>query len=497
MRNTLLLFLLSFYSFVFFGCKRETLMADQESTKIADSRIWFENYLASNEVNAMFKGIKYHWSKAKTFTFKNGYKAITVPITETKLHNGYRGKRILYLYPWKNGKGYYSSIFELIPDREHLQLNNGDINLSTFSGYISTWDLKKGFSRGAKFNNGQPIKNISIEFKKTISNNLSTNKIQSTSIKKEAHAGPPTVTDITPAPLAGWGFYWITLMNNLGYSTFYLWDGGSNENPCEYTGCSYSENPEDYFDKDIINIITQELYDAQWVDESIIDSTNNPCVAAALSTLTSISSKLPKLIRNFFGNDASFTMNLKYENLNSLAGGETPSNITSDTLLVRINSLYNKATDLALASTIIHEAFHCQLLSWYRIALNQNDTAMKRQLAEEYGYLFSEETISVDSTLRYIVNQGQAAQHQDFVNRYIGLIADALYEFAQAKQISGITLDYCKDLAWAGTFDSNAFLALDQTTRVRILDRVNAEKDPDGSKQVNENYSTPKGHICP
>jgi hypothetical protein len=39
---------------------------------------------------------------------------------------------------WKNGKGYYATVFELIPSLEHILTNNGNIHLETFSGYIST-----------------------------------------------------------------------------------------------------------------------------------------------------------------------------------------------------------------------------------------------------------------------------------------------------------------------------------------------------------------------
>ena len=191
-----------------------------------------------------------------------------------------------------------------------------------------------------------------------------------------------------------------------------------------------------------------------------------------------------------------FSMTIKMANLGQGAGGSTTVNVTTSSLEVKINSYFNNATDLSRAATIIHEAFHCQLLSWFREAIVNNDASRKQQLASDYGYLFSTEIISMDSSLAYIVNGGDPTQHQDMINRYKSIIAEAIYIFAKAKSIPNVTLDYCQDLAWAGTFDSKAFANLSTTNQDRIIERVNAERDPYGNN-VNVNSVTPKGNICP
>lgn len=183
-------------------------------------------------------------------------------------------------------------------------------------------------------------------------------------------------------------------------------------------------------------------------------------------------------------------------NLGQGKGGTTKANVTTSSFDVKVNNYFNNATDLSRAATIIHEAFHCQLMSWFREAITNNDASRKQQLATDYGYLFSTEILSMDSSLSYIVNGGNPTQHQDMINRYRSVIADAIYVFAQAKGIPNVTLDYCKDLAWTGTFDSKAFANLSTTDKERILGRVNAERDPYGNN-VNINSVTPKGNICP
>jgi hypothetical protein len=240
---------------------------------------------------------------------------------------------------------------------------------------------------------------------------------------------------------------------------------------------------------------SQEQLDQKWLDENVKDSTNNPCATGAINKLDSIAYKLPKLIRDFFSSNANFSMTIKMADLGAGTGGITTPNVKTSDFSVKLNSFFGEATDLALATTILHEAFHCQLMSWFREAITNNDQTRKEQLATSYGYLFSTEIINIDSSLAAIVNGGNATQHQDIVNKYKGMIADALYQFAQTKGIN-IDLSYCEDLSWSGTFDSKAFQDLSENDQQRIIERVNAEKDPDGSKGINTTSTSPKGNPC-
>lgn len=242
--------------------------------------------------------------------------------------------------------------------------------------------------------------------------------------------------------------------------------------------------------------IAQDLVDQQWLNDNLKDSTNNPCVGDALSGLGAISDKLPKMVRDFFYSGAGFSMTLKMADLGPNKGAGTQANVFTPAFLVNINSHFEDATDLALAATIIHEAFHCQLMSWFREAVRNNDQAKKEELAAGYGYTFSNDIISMDSSLAVIVNGGNPTQHQDMINRYQGVIAAALLQFAQSRGM-GIDLAYCTDLAWTGTFDSKAFNDLSWNTQQRILERVNAEKDPFGNQGINTTSASPKGKPCP
>ncbi len=491
---------------IYFSCRREQPFMNNQASSISAAKNWFEAYQSKEHFDTAFKNLQYHWEKAATFTFENGYKVVTVPITETNQNAAYTGRRILYLYPWKNGKGYYSTIWELIPELAHVQKRKGNMDLKTFSGFISTWDLKRGFVRGATFSNGVPEKNIQIERKQIRGNNNTINNAPSLPTTSPGTLSAVAITKVVPAP--DYGYYWITLTNSLGYSTNYLWDGGgvSNSgggNPCEYTDCNHTANPYDYFDENMLNELFQDLQDKQWQREQIKDYTNNRCAGSVITSLTEIKDKLPGLIRSFFSADANFSMTIKMDYRDTWQGEFAPSgartvfNTTSNQFEVFLNSYYNNVTDLGTASTIIHEAFHCQIMNWYREA----DAASKKQLATEYWYLFPPDSISI-SDLQAVINGGNETQHEFMANRYRNIIAEALYQFAQSKGLS-VDLDYCKDLAWGGIFDSEAFKKLSKNTQKDIRGKCNAEKDPyaelsdpNGDYTVNSDNITPKGSPC-
>jgi hypothetical protein len=262
-------------------------------------------------------------------------------------------------------------------------------------------------------------------------------------------------------------------------------------------------------------LTAEQLADSYWCTNGIKDSTINNCVSEALTGLKNINAKLPRLIRNFFETSGtpSFQMHIKMENLsiwqqlanNTWAppeGAHTSYNTNSSSFNVFINGYYADATDLANAATIIHEALHCQLMNWFREAYVLGDTVRRNQLAYDYGYIFTDEVNHQDSSVRYIVQGLDPAQHQHMANRYRDTVAQALYQFALSKNIPA-SLNYCKDIAWAGCLGSQAFHSLTIQEQERIIDRIAAEKDPlsnlinpDTGIQYNSNDSHPKGHSC-
>lgn len=454
------------------------------------ARGWFSNYL-SQQVSPLFSNVNYHWDKASIFTFKNGYKVVTVPITEIKQNPAYRGRRILYLYPWKNGKGYYATIFELIPTLQHVLANKGSVDLKSFTGYISTWDLRNGFVRGAKFNDGVAETNIKIEIKPpSPATHIAT-------AERATGTTLPPVTVTAYIPAANWGSYWLTLTNSLGYSTSYLWSGGGSENPCEYTGCGYSENPYDYFDPNTVNQISQELLDQQWLDENVIDSTDDPCASNTISDLKNLSQTLPTLFRNIFGSSSDINVTFKSGNNGQGEGAHTDQNYTSNNFTITLNSYWQDQSSLSLAATILHEMVHAQLMNWYRQAVRENDVSTQKYLATEYYLFFDSASVAryPDLDFNYLMNQNQGGQHQIITMGNIrDAMADALLQFAKSVD-PNTTVDalYCWDMAWTGTSDSQAFKDLPQNEKDRLTTIFEGER---GNNNASPDYSQ-KGKPCP
>lgn len=300
--------------------------------------------------------------------------------------------------------------------------------------------------------------------------------------------------------------------------------GGGNQQPCEGFGATIENS--------IVPINcapgpggnpwptapTQEQLDSLWMENSIKDSSIDACIANVLASLKNINVKFPPLVRGFFSVQPEFKMTLKkYVNSNWDQSGVSPAppegaitatNYTSNTFNVAINRYFSDCTDLGLAATLIHEALHCQLMNWYRLAyFSPDSTSIRVSLATNYGYLFPPPNIeaNLDSILRVIIMGQNPSQHQDMITRYKNDVGNALYQFALSKGIN-VTLDYCKDLAWTGCFDSKAFSDLSSTEQDRIKDRCFAEKDPyssltftDNSNNtftVNSNNHPRKGNPC-
>lgn len=149
---------------------------------------------------------------------------------------------------------------------------------------------------------------------------------------------------------------------------------------------------------------------------------------------------LPKLIRDFFGNNPNFTPTFKYQlknhttdnsgNIIPAPGGWTPVNLQSTSFDIFINSLYGDATDLSLVATIIHEVFHAHLMNEVRI-LN-GDSAYIRRLYDSYGYLFP--TVFAQWLQNNSGIPSGSAHHQAIATMFRGLIAHAINHMQLGKE---------------------------------------------------------------
>lgn len=200
---------------IFSGCVRDELpdntMINQEP-KIDEAKSWFEDYKAKESFYPIFIDVNYHWDQATVTVLEDGSKAITVPLTDLNQDPEYKGEKILYLYPFE--KTYDAVVYELTPDPKQSKKSDGFQKLDSYDGYISTWDLKKGFVKGQKFANGIAVGVIKIKIVSTESLELNN------SSSKQAPTAPIELDEVVIRGGSDGGGN-----DTLGYS--YILSGGS------------------------------------------------------------------------------------------------------------------------------------------------------------------------------------------------------------------------------------------------------------------------------
>lgn len=149
---------------VFFSrCQNDEYLSKTENTNLLSAKTWFDNYKTKENFHPAFKNIEYNWENAYAVKLENASGAIAIPMKDNPENSDYKGKKILYLYP--SDSGYDAVVHEIFPKQEVVSFfenKKQDFqNLDSFSGYILTWNLREGFVKGAEFEKGLVVKNIS------------------------------------------------------------------------------------------------------------------------------------------------------------------------------------------------------------------------------------------------------------------------------------------------------------------------------------------------
>lgn len=129
------------------------------------------------------------------------------------------------------------------------------------------------------------------------------------------------------------------------------------------------------------------------------------------------------------------------------------------------------SSDLSIAKTIMHEAFHAYLIFQER---------QRGVFENEYGVLINSYTERYSEGLN-------AAHHEFFVQENIvDQIAQALYQYAGSKGYTtgsnAIDLEYCKKLAWGGLSETSVFLAKSLSEKSAIQNVTEQERTGNNTK---------------
>ena len=362
----LILIFCSITSGFFLGINSCSKLADNvvnfssfNSKKIIDAKLWFENFSKKNEFHPFFNNINYFWNNATVFKYPNGNEIIRVPIRESFQNPFYKGQRILCLFPWKDGRGYYTAVYEFLSDSIE---NHKQINTKNYNGLVCVWDLKKGFIDGIKYKSGIGISNFKIEISKI--NNVST------SILVPLTETLPNVTVIGAISPSVLDAYTILMQNILsGYNLSLSFSA----NPCEYSDCSGMNSGFDGFDGVDSDSEPENNEDFNNIPElkEFKNFIEDPCLAEVFAHVisNSFNNNITNILHNTFNATNDYNLlfmdgNLNDNSLDAYTYPPIPYQNSRIELQIILNTgVLKGASNEYIAATIYHEVIHA-----YKIA---------------------------------------------------------------------------------------------------------------------------------
>ena len=171
--------------------------------------------------------------------------------------------------------------------------------------------------------------------------------------------------------------------------------------------------------------------------EDKIDDTNlDDCLKDILDRLKGLDKGVAEIVGKFAGNDPGFNWTVK-DGLMLSANAQTSQhyNRTTGTVTTTFDpNKFSNASDLSAARTILHESVHAYIVAFanvYPMETNKTFPDLMLDLS------------------RRKYNNGNDAQHAEFVRNYVNDIASSLKEYGR---IRGYNLppEFYEDLAWGG-----------------------------------------------
>lgn len=145
----------------FTGCQQDDEVVAAGSATVSSAKEWFKEYEGKGDNYVYLQNLNYEWSGAIVKQAEDGTETIVVPIKELKINQSEIWQQRLYLYKLPDGS-YKASVVEIYPDKAAPQ-ENQSMEGGNFNGYISVWDLKKGFVKAAQFKNNHAVEDGIVE----------------------------------------------------------------------------------------------------------------------------------------------------------------------------------------------------------------------------------------------------------------------------------------------------------------------------------------------
>lgn len=157
LKKTARIVLISF-ALILWSCENDSSSSGTQipqDTSIQSAKKWFDAYEDKGENIVLMQNLDYNWNDAQLTKSEDGTETIIVPINELKKDQGDLWEQKLYIY--KSDEARYTALLFEAYSNKNIKPESQSVDGGDFTGYITVWDLKKGFVRGAKFLNNQVV----------------------------------------------------------------------------------------------------------------------------------------------------------------------------------------------------------------------------------------------------------------------------------------------------------------------------------------------------
>lgn len=241
-------------------------------------------------------------------------------------------------------------------------------------------------------------------------------------------------------------------------------------------GCRTSEDPCN--PDGTIGVIEPPVSVPEMIENHINDIDLSPCSKNILDRLKNLEQSDIKKIMEKFNATKDYEVDIRAvdENLgiNTQAltnwfGGTGSSRVPYNYWIKIKNDYLNQATDLSVASTILHEMVHAYFLSLIDDCNIENDCELLQSFPDLWNYYVAHNNQGV---------AGGISQHNQMAASYVRILAVALQEFHTGEIVADDEEpeQLYKDLAWDGLEGTIPFNNLDSLEQIRIQKVNDAER---------------------
>jgi hypothetical protein len=358
-----------------------------------------------------------------------------------------------------------------------------------------SWDVEKGFVKGAVFEKNELIKDLTIKDVVARTSYKLINKDDEDKPIEDPSGSPGGSTATTLAEVI------VTSKNS--------------NNSIDVSYISFSRSFGDLGISVPKNIKTLNIYNGGATAPKATNYTTKPvkpsltvkgenlppCIQKILAKLTMLKNmSFKEILEKLGGGDGEF--NLTFEVVKSLPNNPNANAITDlnylknlengnfNNYVIKIKESYiNVATDLAIAQTIQHEMVHAYLLSIYGELRQNKPTTLLSNNVKPFVDLWG----SIEQYGNFRIEKNQ---HEILATAFTNDMAANLQEYDTGKKPSSVNdiQQFYKDLAWGGLQETDAYKNLNSKDRDRIEATAGAEEiNDDTVNKSNNNTVEPKG----